>query len=199
MPREKSWLLPGLRSARYHLDLGRTESNNTVLHHLAQSLASEAEIWISATEHPCVRSGARHYFPGRHRLIPARRSGIVDLDWLEINLRASRPGAVAIMAANNETGVLQPWREIFSICRQHEVPLICDAAQWIGKEPAQGLGECEYVSGRAQIRRTQRRRISKSSATRTFIAPRRRTGSRAARRHGKCRWSPFHDRRSRTS
>ena len=126
---------------------GATESSNTVLHHLAKSLGSEAEIWISATEHPCVLSGARHYFPGRHRLIPALRAGIVDLDWLETNLHSSRPGAVAVMAANNETGVLQPWRKILSLCRQHEVPLFCDGAQWIGKEPAQGLGECEYLSG----------------------------------------------------
>ena len=126
---------------------GATESNNTVMHHLAQSLPHEAEIWISATEHPCVLSGARHYFAGRHRLIPARRSGVVDLDWLETNLRASRPGAVAVMAANNETGVLQPWREVLSLCRQREVPLFCDGAQWIGKQPGQGLGECEYVSG----------------------------------------------------
>jgi cysteine desulfurase len=124
-----------------------TESNNTVLHHLARSLGNEAEIWISATEHPCVLSGARHYFRGRHRLIPARRSGIVDLDWLETNLRVSRPSAVVVMAANNETGVLQPWRQVLSLCRQHEVPLFCDGAQWVGKEPAQGLGECEYVSG----------------------------------------------------
>ena len=29
-----------------------------------------------------------------------------------------RPGAVAVMAANNETGVLQPWREILSLCRR---------------------------------------------------------------------------------
>ena len=109
--------------------------------------ARDAEIWISVTEHPCVLSGARHYFPGRHRLIPARRSGIVDLDWLEANLRASRPGAVAVMAANNETGVLQPWREILSLCRQREVPLFCDGAQWMGKEAAHGLGACEYLSG----------------------------------------------------
>jgi cysteine desulfurase len=126
---------------------GATESNNAVLHHLARSLGKEAEIWISATEHPCVVAGARHYFPGRHRLIPARRSGIVDLDWLEAKLYVSRPGAVAVMAANNETGVLQPWREVLSLCRQHQVPVFCDAAQWIGKEPARGLGECEYVSG----------------------------------------------------
>ena len=126
---------------------GATESSNMVLHHFARSLGSDAEVWISVTEHPCVLSAARHYFPGRHRLIPARRSGNVDLDWLEANLRESRPGAVAVMAANNETGVLQPWREILALCREHEVPLLCDAAQWIGKEPAQGLGECHYLSG----------------------------------------------------
>jgi cysteine desulfurase len=126
---------------------GATEANNTVLHHLAQSLGSEAEIWISATEHPCVLSAARHYFAGKHRLIPCERSGVVDLAWIETHLRARRPSAVAVMSANNETGVLQPWREIFSLCRQHEVPFFCDSAQWLGKEPAQDLGECEYVSG----------------------------------------------------
>ena len=126
---------------------GATESNNAVLHHFAQSLGSDAEIWISATEHPCVLAGARHYFPRSHRLIPAGRSGIVDLDWLESNLRARRPGAIAVMAANNETGVLQPWREILSLSRKQEVPLLCDGAQWIGKQPAKGLGECDYVSG----------------------------------------------------
>ena len=125
---------------------GATESNNTVLHHLAQALGDRAEIWISATEHPCVLSGARHYFPDRHRFIPAERSGVVDLEWLKTHLRASRPGAVAVMAANNETGVLQPWRDALALCREHEVPLLCDAAQWIGKEPAQGLGECDYLT-----------------------------------------------------
>jgi cysteine desulfurase len=126
---------------------GATESSNMVLYHLVRSLGSDVEIWISVTEHPCVLSGARHYFPGRHCLIPTRRSGIVDLDWMETNLRTSRPGAVAVMAANNETGVLQPWREVLSLCRQREVPLFCDGAQWMGKETAHGLGACEYVSG----------------------------------------------------
>lgn len=51
------------------------------------------------------------------------------------------------MAANNETGVLQPWREALRLCREHDVPFACDAAQWIGKLPAAGLGECDFVSG----------------------------------------------------
>jgi cysteine desulfurase len=145
--REKLAAFLGCRPLDIVWTSGATESNNTVLHHLAQTLGSRAEIWISATEHPCVLSGARHYFPDGHRFIPAERSGVVDLEWLQTHLRASRPGAVAVMAANNETGVLQPWRDVLALCGEHEVPLLCDAAQWIGKMPAQGLGECDYLTG----------------------------------------------------
>jgi len=48
---------------------------------------------------------------------------------------------VAVMAANNVTGVLQPWREALAICRQYKVPFFCDAVQWLGKIPAKGLGD----------------------------------------------------------
>jgi cysteine desulfurase len=51
------------------------------------------------------------------------------------------------MAANNETGVLQPWREVLALCREHGVPMMCDAAQWFGRLPAHGLGECDFVTG----------------------------------------------------
>ena len=128
---------------------GATESNNTVLHHFARTLPSNAEVWVSAVEHPCVMASTKHYFPKRHRLIPVAREGVVDLNWLAGEMARARPGLVAIMAANNETGVLQPWREALAICRQWEVPFFCDAAQWIGKLPANGLGECEFVSGAA--------------------------------------------------
>ncbi|MCB1235949.1 MAG: aminotransferase class V-fold PLP-dependent enzyme, partial [Verrucomicrobiae bacterium] len=52
------------------------------------------------------------------------------------------------MAANNETGVLQPWREIGALCRARGVPFHCDAAQWIGKMPAADLGgACDFLTG----------------------------------------------------
>jgi cysteine desulfurase len=51
------------------------------------------------------------------------------------------------MAANNETGVLQPWREALALCQKHDVPFFCDAAQWIGKLPAAGLGAADLLSG----------------------------------------------------
>jgi len=128
---------------------GATESNNTVLHHFARTLPSTAEVWVSAIDHPCVMASTKFYFPKRRRLIPVTREGVVDLNWLTEEMAHARPGLVAIMAANNETGVLQPWREALAICRQWDVPFFCDAAQWIGKLPAGGLGECDFVSGAA--------------------------------------------------
>ena len=126
---------------------GATESNNLALHHLARTLPDGAEVWVSALEHPCVLEAAAHYFPARQRLMPARPSGVIDLEWLRAELSRRRPGVVAVMAANNETGVLQPWREALALCRERDVPFFCDAAQWVGKLPASGLGGCDWVSG----------------------------------------------------
>jgi cysteine desulfurase len=128
---------------------GATEANNAVLHHFAATLPSDAEAWVSAIEHPCVQESARHYFGRRLKLIPVTHGGSVDLDWLSHELADRRPGVVAVMAANNETGVLQPWREVGAMCRQYGVPFFCDAAQWISKLPAAGLGECDFISGAA--------------------------------------------------
>ena len=50
------------------------------------------------------------------------------------------------MAANNETGVLQPWQQVLALSRTYGVPFACDAAQWIGKLPARGLGQCDFVT-----------------------------------------------------
>lgn len=128
---------------------GATESNNTVMSHFAQTLRSDAEVWVSGIEHPCVLESARHHFGNRACLMPVTRGGVCDLDWLSRELADRRPGLVALMAANNEIGVLQPWREAGAMCRQYAVPFFCDAAQWVGKLPATGLGECDFVSGAA--------------------------------------------------
>jgi len=126
---------------------GATESNNMVLHHVARTAPSNARICLSSIEHPCVLSAARHYFGQRCRFIPVDKTGMIDLEWLESELAKNRPALVGVMAANNETGVLQPWQHIAELCREREVPFFCDAAQWLGKLPALGLGRCDFVSG----------------------------------------------------
>jgi len=127
---------------------GATESNNMVLHHLSRSLSPEgSELWVSAIEHPCVLAAADLHFPKRTRRIPVSREGVVDVNWLRGGLRKGKPALIAVMAANNETGVLQPWRDVLALCREARVPFLCDAAQWVGKLPARGLGGCDFVSG----------------------------------------------------
>ena len=128
---------------------GATEANNMVTHHFAQTLDDKSEIWISAIEHPCVHDSAKHYFGKRAKLIPVTRDGVVDLDWITTELADARPGLIGVMAANNETGVIQPWREIQAICKAYDVPFFSDAVQFIGKMPLKGLDECDYVSGAA--------------------------------------------------
>jgi cysteine desulfurase len=128
---------------------GATEANNTVMHHFAKTLDAKSEVWISAIEHPCVDESSKFYFGKRAKFIPVTHDGVIDLDWLTVELADTRPGLIGVMAANNETGVIQPWREIFSICQSYEVPFFTDAVQWLGKMPAHGLGDCDFVSGAA--------------------------------------------------
>jgi cysteine desulfurase len=60
------------------------------------------------------------------------RDGIIDLDQLADAIRPETR-LVSIMTANNETGVIQPMREISSICRERGVLLHSDMVQSFGK------------------------------------------------------------------
>ena len=126
---------------------GATESNNLVLHHYAQALDGDKEVWISAIEHPCVIEATRTHFAHRNKTLPVTSEGVLDLDALREALKGQQPGLIAVMAANNETGVLQPWEAVRQLCAEHRISFFCDAAQWIGKLPVSGLGVCDFVSG----------------------------------------------------
>ena len=128
---------------------GATEANNMVMHHFAKQLAPTEKIFVSAIEHPCVDDSAKHYFGKRVKTIPVTRDGVIDMDWLTAELADERPGLVAVMAANNETGIIQPWQEILAMCQAYEVPFFTDAVQFVGKMPCKGLGDCDYVTGAA--------------------------------------------------
>jgi len=147
--RDKLAAFVGSHAAEIVFTSGATESNNTVLHHYARSLTSDAEVWVSSIEHPSLLEPAQSYFGRRLRMMPAMHDGLADLNWIADELKRSRPGLIAVMAANNETGALQSWYEVLKLCRESEVPFFCDAVQWLGKLPARGLGECDWVTGSA--------------------------------------------------
>jgi len=128
---------------------GATESANTVMQHLGAIHPDDRPIWVSAIEHPCVLESALHYFKERVVFIPVDQSGVINLEWIRSNIREARPVAVVVMAANNETGVLQPWDAARDMCHEHKIPIVCDATQWIGRLPASELGRCDWLFGSA--------------------------------------------------
>ncbi|NBV33313.1 MAG: aminotransferase class V-fold PLP-dependent enzyme, partial [Proteobacteria bacterium] len=123
---------------------GATESNNMTVAHLAA--VSPGEAWVSAIEHPCVLASVRRHFENRNWLVPVGTSGVIEVEAVRERLRGERPAFLGVMAANNETGILQPWMELRELCAEFEVPFFCDAAQWIGKLPLVGFGKCGFVS-----------------------------------------------------
>ena len=93
-----------------------------------------ARLLVSAIEHASVLAGGR--FPaGSMTRINVTRSGLVDLDHLRELLGSGPPALVSIMAANNETGALQPVREAARIVHAAGGLLHVDAIQAFGKIP----------------------------------------------------------------
>ncbi len=89
---------------------------------------------VSAVEHASVLAGGR--FPAdKIGLIPVLRSGVIDLDRLRGLLADGPPALVSVMAANNETGALQPVVEVARIVHEAGGLLHVDAIQALGKIP----------------------------------------------------------------
>src|SRR6058998_1128167 len=115
---------------------GGTESCNLAVLGLARNRSSQAAHIISAkTEHHAVLNAVEHL--EKHENVEVTwlnvaRDGIVDLDQLAKSIRPETR-LVSIMTANNETGVIQPMREISSICRERGVLLHSDMVQSFGK------------------------------------------------------------------
>lgn len=126
---------------------GATEANNAVFSFFARLYRKEGRVAISAVEHPCVVESAHRFFANRVEVLPVNSEGTVKLGALQHFLDCGEARLVSIMAANNETGVLQPWQEAGILCRKAGVPFHCDAAQWLGKMPLDGMGECDFLTG----------------------------------------------------
>ncbi len=103
---------------------GATEAN-----HLALRGLRGRRLLISAVEHPSVLAPARALGA---ELLPVDGRGLLDLAALERAL-AGPPALVSVMAANNETGVLQPTSEIAGLVRAAGGLLHVDAAQVGGR------------------------------------------------------------------
>jgi cysteine desulfurase len=110
---------------------GGTEAANLALHVAKSSLGVERLV-VSAVEHDCVRVAASSLgLPVA--VAPVDANGVVDLDALGELL--SRPGKplLALMLANNETGVVQPVVEAVDLAGGTGAIVLTDAIQAIGR------------------------------------------------------------------
>lgn len=105
---------------------GGTEADNQVM-----QMCDPARTFVSAVEHPAILDAC----PGAQR-VPVDDDGVIDLSALEAMLSGTdTPQLVALMLANNETGVIQPVAEAAKIAHRHGALLHCDAVQAVGKIP----------------------------------------------------------------
>src|SRR6266511_3275337 len=115
---------------------GGTESCNLAVFGLARCRMQPGGHVISAkTEHHAVLNAIEHL--EKHEgfevtWLNVSRDGIIDIDQLAGAIRPETR-LVSIMTANNETGVIQPMREISQICRERGVLLHSDMVQSFGK------------------------------------------------------------------
>ena len=119
---------------------GGTESNNLALMGLATNsdgtMPDCRRVLVSAIEHPSI-SVTADLLKQRGfeiEILGADADGVVDLDQTA-RLLEKPARLVSVMAANNETGVIQPVREIARLCRNAGSLFHCDAVQAVGKIP----------------------------------------------------------------
>lgn len=118
---------------------GATEAASTLLtpnYMMGRSSVRLSHLYVSATEHPCMIAGGQ-FSPDDITVLPVDANGILRLDILRGLLaahdRSKGLPLVAVQAANNETGVIQPVAEIAAIVKAAGGIYIVDAVQAAGR------------------------------------------------------------------
>lgn len=122
--------LVGVKSSAVIFTSGGTEANNQALRAI-----NAKTLIISAIEHDSTIGAA--YASGKEVIeIPVSNGGVIDLEVLRTALSgAEAPAIVSVMMANNETGVIQPVKEIATIAHEVGALMHTDAIQAAGRIP----------------------------------------------------------------
>lgn len=123
---------------------GGTEANNLAVLGAARARRDRGRhLLCSPTEHPAVLHA--HESLARHEgftltLLPVDDAGRVSPEAVAALLRPDTV-LVSVMAANNETGLLQPVAEIGGVCRARGILFHTDAVQAFGKLPFKDIDQ----------------------------------------------------------
>lgn len=116
---------------------GATESDNLAIKGVFEMYRRKGNHIITVkTEHKAVLDTCDHLEKEGAEVtyLSVGNDGMIDLAALEAAIKPTTI-LVAVMWANNETGVIQPMKEIGAICEKHGVLLFSDATQAVGKIP----------------------------------------------------------------
>jgi len=116
---------------------GGSESNNTAIKGVAFKYRNKGNHIVTSTiEHPAVLNPCNFLKKMDYNIsyIPVDEYGVVKIKELE-NSISSQTILVTVMHSNNETGTLQPIKEIAHFCHKHDVLFHTDASQSVGKVP----------------------------------------------------------------
>lgn len=116
---------------------GATEANNLAIKGVAATYRDKGRHVITqATEHKAVMESCQRLAAEGFEItwLPVDRAGRVNVEELAAAVRPDTV-LVSIMYANNETGTIQPIREIGQVCKEREVFFHTDATQAVGKVP----------------------------------------------------------------
>jgi cysteine desulfurase len=127
--------LAGAEARNVTFTSGATEANMMALTptlEIGGRKALRDHLFVSAIEHPSVRSGGRFAAEAIDEL-PVTSNGVVDLVALTHALKKSERPLVSIMLANNETGVIQPIAQIADVVHAASGVMHVDAVQGPGR------------------------------------------------------------------
>ncbi|WP_116107142.1 IscS subfamily cysteine desulfurase [Lewinella sp. IMCC34191] len=116
---------------------GATESDNLAIKGVFEMYQRKGDHIITVkTEHKAVLDACAKVekMGGKVTYLDVQRNGLIRLEDLEAAI-TDKTVLVSIMWANNETGVIQPMKEIGDICAKHGVLFMSDATQAVGKIP----------------------------------------------------------------
>ncbi len=161
---------------------GGTESANLavlgVVEAALRSTTGEAVVLVSAVEHPAVRESARAagLMGADVRELPVDSFGVLDLDALARAL-SSRCTLVAVMTANNETGVIQPVADVVASVRRRapDAVVFTDAVQ------AAAYVDLAEVAGGADMVGVSAHKLGGPVGVGALAVERARGGARASR------------------
>ncbi len=127
---------------------GATEAASTLLtphYTMGRAPVRLSRLYVGATEHPCILSGGQ-FAPEDVTVLPVDENGLLRLDALQEALaahdKASGLPLVAVQAANNETGVIQPVAEIAALVKAAGGVYVVDAVQAAGRIPLDITNNC---------------------------------------------------------